>query len=91
MSKRTQIVCIHEGKKRASIDPVFVNSFLKAYNPDWIRPWTTGVVRLIPYGGKSELRDAFPRELKHCITAVGEHITIDFRRKLFSRRRENHQ
>ena len=62
MSKRTQIVCIHEGKQGASINPVFANSFLKTYNPEWIRPWKTAVVRLVPYGGKSELRDAFPPE-----------------------------
>ena len=76
MSKRTRIVCIHEGKKGASIDPVFANSFLKTYNPEWIRPWKTGVVRLVPYGGKSELRDAFPRELKNCVTAGGNTTLI---------------
>ena len=76
MSKRTQIVCIHEGKKGASIDPVFANSFLKAYDPEWIHPWKTGVVRLVPYGGKSELRAAFPQELKNCVTGGGNTTLI---------------
>ncbi|MDR2394454.1 MAG: hypothetical protein LBD93_09930 [Treponema sp.] len=76
MSKRIQIVCIHEGKKGVSIDPVFANSFLKAYVPEWIRPWTTGVVRFVSYGGKSELRDAFPHELKHCVTSGGNTTLI---------------
>ena len=76
MSKRTQIVCIHEGKKGASIDSVFANSFLKAYNPEWIRPWQTGIVRLVPYGGKLELRNAFPRELRNCVAAGGNTTLI---------------
>jgi hypothetical protein len=76
MSKRTQIVCIHEGRKGASIDPVFANTFLKEYAPEWIRPWKTGLVRLVPYGGKSELRYAFPRELKNCDSAGGDATLI---------------
>ncbi|MDR3334981.1 MAG: hypothetical protein LBT13_08890 [Treponema sp.] len=60
MAKRTQIVCIHEGTKGASIDPVFANAFLKSYDPEWVRPWKTGVVRFVACRGKSELLDAFP-------------------------------
>ncbi|MDR0585427.1 MAG: hypothetical protein LBG57_13925 [Treponema sp.] len=76
MSKRTQIVCIHEGKRGGSIDPIFANAFLKTYNPAWIRPWRTGIVRLVPYGGKTELREAFPKELQSCITAGGNSTLI---------------
>ena len=78
MSKRTQIVCIHEGTKGSSIDPVFINSFLKAYNPEWIRPWGTSKVRLVPYGGKTELRLAFPRELKNVLAAGADTTLIVF-------------
>jgi hypothetical protein len=76
MTKRTQIVCIHEGKKGASIDPVFANAFLKSYNPEWIRPWRTGAVHFVACGGKSELLDAFPRELQKCEAAGGDTTLI---------------
>jgi hypothetical protein len=76
MAKRTQIVCIHEGKRGASIDPVFVNTFLKSYDPEWVRPWKTGTVYFVPCGGKSELLDAFPRELQKCEAAGGDTTLI---------------
>jgi len=70
MAKRTQIVCIHEGKKN-SVDLVFVNAFLKAYNPGWLRPYTipptTRIADFKPCGSKSELVQKFPQELKNCI------------------------
>jgi hypothetical protein len=72
MSKRTQIICIHEGKKGPSIDPVFANVFLKTYNLEWIRPWRTTTVRCNGYGGKTSLRKAFPKELQSCSTAGGD-------------------
>ena len=78
MSKRTQIICIHEGKQGASIDPVFVNSFLKAYNPEWIRPWGTSKVRLIAKGGKTELRAEFPKELRNVLKAGSDTTLIVF-------------
>ncbi len=78
MSKRTQIVCIHEGKKGASIDPVFVNAFLKAYDPEWIRPWGTSKIRLVPKGGKTELQADFPKELKNVLRAGADTTLIVF-------------
>ena len=78
MSKRTRIVCIHEGKKGASIDPVFANAFIKAYSPEWLRPWETSKVRLVPYGGKTELRNNFVKELRGVITAGGDTTLIVF-------------
>lgn len=38
MANRTQIVCLHEGKKGRSIDPVFINALIKALDPSWLRP-----------------------------------------------------
>jgi hypothetical protein len=75
MAKRTQIVCLHEGKEGRSIDPIFANSFLKAYDSEWLRPWFTGRVRFVPCGGKSELLKAFPAELRNC-EAVGGNTTL---------------
>ncbi|MDR2095288.1 MAG: hypothetical protein LBP76_07195 [Treponema sp.] len=76
MPKRTQIICIHEGKKGRSIDPVFANAFLKTYNPEWMRPWKTTAARFIGYGGKTELRKAFPNELQSCAAAGGNTTLI---------------
>ena len=78
MSKRTQIVCIHEGTRGASIDPVFVNSFFKAYNPEWIRPWGTSKIRLVPKGGKTELQAEFPKELKNVLRAGADTTLVVF-------------
>lgn len=78
MNKRTQIVCIHEGKQGGSIDPVFVNSFLKAYNPEWIRPWGTSKVRLVAKGGKTELLAEFPREFRNVLKAGSDTTLIVF-------------
>ena len=38
MANRTQIVCLHEGEKGRSIDPVFINALLRDLEPSWIRP-----------------------------------------------------
>jgi hypothetical protein len=76
MPKRTQIICIHEGKKGPSIDPVFANTFFKTYRPDWIRPWKTTAARFIGYGGKAELQKAFPKELQFCGTVGGDTTLI---------------
>jgi hypothetical protein len=72
MPKRTQIICIHEGKKGSSIDPIFANAFLKAYDPEWIRPWKTTVVRFLDCGDKTSLRKVFPKELQSCSAAGGD-------------------
>ena len=75
MAKRTQIVCIHEGK-RDSVDAIFANAFLKEYNPDWIRPFSTGKAHFEGCGSKSELLQRFPQELKYCIAAGGDTTLI---------------
>ncbi|MDR0312697.1 MAG: hypothetical protein LBI14_03795 [Treponema sp.] len=66
---------MHEGKEGQSIDPVFANAFLKAYDPDWLRPFSTGKARFIDCGGKAELQRKFPQELKNCI-AMGSDTTL---------------
>jgi hypothetical protein len=76
MAKRTQIICIHEGKRGASIDPIFANAFLKSYDPEWIRPWKTGTVYFVACGGKSKLLDAFPQELQKCEDAGADTTLI---------------
>lgn len=75
MAKRTQIVCLHEGEKGRSIDPVFINRLLKSLKPAWIRPWGSNVVRLIPCDGRSQLIKRMPDELKLCLKAGG-HVTL---------------
>lgn len=74
MGKRTQIVCMHEGKKD-SVDPVFINSFLKEYKPRWLRPYENTKLRLVPCGGKTELLNKFPNELQ-LVHAQGSDTTL---------------
>ncbi|MFB1490214.1 MULTISPECIES: hypothetical protein [unclassified Thiocapsa] len=65
MASRTQIVCLHEGKKGRSIDPLFINAFLKRFKPNWIRPWPgTNIVRPVDCGGRTELIERMPTELR---------------------------
>lgn len=73
--KRTQIICIHEGEQGRSIDPIFVNAFFRRYDPSWLRPWGTSKLRLVPYGGKTELKNGFASELKS-VGVAGADITL---------------
>jgi len=73
VANRTQIVCLHEGEKGSSIDPVFINKLLRTLKPAWIRPFQGGnVIRLIPKGGRSRLIEEMPNELKACLSQGGK-------------------
>jgi len=72
MASRTQIVCLCEGRKGKSIDEVFINRLMKSLQPDWLRPWPgSNVVRLVPCGGRLEVVEKMPEELKRCLDAGG--------------------
>src|SRR6266567_3194042 len=76
VASRTQIVCLHEGKKGRSIDPVFIRTLLKALDPAWIRPWQgNNVVRPVDCGGRTTLISKMPLELRSCL-AMGGHTTL---------------
>jgi hypothetical protein len=76
MANRTQIVCLHEGKQGRSIDPVFINAFLKQLQPNWIRPWKgSNIVRTVPGGGRTELIERMPTELK-LVLSMGASTTL---------------
>jgi hypothetical protein len=67
MANRTQIVCLREGKRGGSIDPVFINRLIRALNPGWIRPFNgSNLLRLVDCGGRDELIRRMPQELKAC-------------------------
>lgn len=73
MASRTQIVCLHEGAKGRSIDPIFIHTLLKALDPAWIRPWEgNNVIRTIPCGGRTDLIAKMPAELLSCLTRGGD-------------------
>lgn len=73
MASRTQIVCLHEGKKGHSIDPVFIRVILKALDPAWIRPWPgNNIIRLVDCGGRSDLITKMPSELISCLAMGGD-------------------
>ena len=73
MASRTQIVCLCEGVKGASIDEVFINTLMKSLKPAWVRPQGSNVVRLVPCGGRKELIEKMPAELQSCLGAGGKH------------------
>ena len=68
MASRTQIVCLHEGKRGRSIDPIFIRVLLKALDPTWIRPWKgSNLIRAVDCGGRADLIAKMPRELRSCL------------------------
>ena len=69
MASRTQIVCLCEGEKGASIDEVFINKLIKLLKPAWIRPDDSNFVRPRPCGGRKALIEKMPGELRNCIDA----------------------
>lgn len=70
MASRTQIVCLCEGKKGASIDEVFINKLIKCLNPKWLRPQRgSNTTRLVPCGGRKALIEKTPAELQVSLTA----------------------
>ncbi len=77
MPSRTQIVCLHEGKKGRSIDPVFINALIKALKPSWLRPDKgSNLIRLVDCGGRSELIEKMPTELRACLNAGADTTLI---------------
>jgi len=77
MANRTQIVCLHEGKKGRSIDPVFINNLIKALNPTWLRPNKgSNLMRPVDCGGRKELIDKMPSELRACLRAGADTTLI---------------
>lgn len=72
MASRTQIVCLHEGQKGRSIDPVFIRALLKALEPAWIRPWPgNNIIRTVDGAGRTTLLERMPLELRSCLEAGG--------------------
>ena len=68
MASRTQIVCLHEGERGRSIDPVFIYKLLKALDPAWIRPLKgNNIIRTKDCGGRSSLIATMPEELRTCL------------------------
>ncbi len=73
MANRTQIVCLHEGEKGRSIDPVFINSLIKTLKPSWIRPFKgSNLIRTLDCGGRKNLIERTPTELKSCLAQGGK-------------------
>jgi hypothetical protein len=75
MASRTQIVCLCEGAKGASIDEVFINKLMRTLKPAWVRAQGSNVVRTQPCGSRSEVIKRTPEELKRCLDAGG-HTTL---------------
>lgn len=77
MANRTQIVCLHEGKKGRSIDPVFINALIKALRPSWIRlNKGSNLIRPVDCGGRKELIEKMPAQLRACLNAGADTTLI---------------
>lgn len=77
MANRTQIVCLHEGKKGRSIDPVFINALIKALDPSWLRPNKgSNLMRPVDCGGRAELIEKMPAQLRACLNAGADTTLI---------------
>lgn len=76
MASRTQIVCLHEGVRGRSIDPVFIRALWKELDPAWIRPWKgSNIIRPVACEGRSNLIARMPKELQACM-ARGADTTL---------------
>lgn len=76
MASKTQLVCMHEGTRGGSIDPVFINALLRKLKPSWVRQTEgSNIARLMPFRGRSELAEEIPKQLKLCL-AMGGHTTL---------------
>lgn len=67
MASRTELVCMCEGEKGPSIDPVFINRLIRSLKPKWIRKQGSNFVVVMPQGGRKSLIAAFPAELRRCL------------------------
>lgn len=76
MANRTQIICLHEGKKGRSIDPLFIGVLINGLDPAWVRPWPRGKIRMVPCGGRHSLISKTPIELKAAEQAGGNTTLI---------------
>ena len=72
VASRTQIVCLCEGEKGSSIDEVFINKLLRTLRPAWLRPRGTNYVRMEPRGGRKQVVDEMPKQLRLCLDAGGD-------------------
>jgi hypothetical protein len=75
VASRTQIVCLCEGAKGASIDEVFINALIRTLKPGWLRPAGTNYLRIEPRGGRKEVIAEMPKLLKDCLGA-GSAMTL---------------
>jgi len=75
MAKRTELLCIHEGTKGSSTDPIFINRLIKSLDPAWIRPAGSNSVRLEACGGRTELIGKMPGHLRICLN-MGGNVTL---------------
>lgn len=75
MPSRTQIVCLHEGKRGRSIDGLFINHLLRSLKPPWIRWEGSNIFRPIDCGGRTQLIERVPAEAK-LIARAGADTTL---------------
>jgi len=76
VASKTAIVCLHEGTRGHSIDPVFINKLVRTLKPSWIRWQGSNIVRLDPCGRRKDLIGVFPQKLREVVLAAGGDTTL---------------
>jgi hypothetical protein len=72
VASRTQIVCLCEGEKGASIDGVFINKLIRTIKPRWLRRDGANYVRMESRGGRKEVIAEMPNQLRLWLNAGGD-------------------
>ncbi len=62
MVSRTELICLCEGAKGASIDEVFMNKLLRTIKPSWVRPQGSNYIRIVSRGGRKEVIAEMPHQ-----------------------------
>lgn len=69
-------MCLHEGNRGRSIDPIFIRSLIRSLAPNWIRHWDgNNAIRTVDKGGRSRLVSSLADEIK-VGRNVGSSLTI---------------
>ena len=64
-------MCLHEGKKGWSIDPIFIRRLLKSLDPAWIRPWQGNHTIRAINSREKRVDLEVPAELQACLEMGG--------------------
>lgn len=68
----THIVCLCEGERGRSTDPIFILELIKKIDPSWIRPQSSNFVTIEACGNRQSVIERLPQELEKCRKRGGD-------------------